>query len=228
MTNDHRPRTVEKRGTNLSFAVLLRDVFTGGRPDADVDVRIDSALADSAVNPSGFHVFLDVEAESVTLTVDGGDDYVDQEWTVVLSGSVPDTGPVFEVSAPSDPLVVELTPTPAYEFPDTTTVIRGHVEDADGTPIDDATVTLQEFDPVVETTTNGEFALFVPATADQVMRRDGRNVVVVDDGGDDQVVTNGGHGTDPTLEVTHPSHDDAVEQLEVESGTRNVHYVTLD
>jgi hypothetical protein len=231
MSDWRNPRTVEHRGKSLSFALGLVDAFTGAAPEHHVDVSLATPDADPVVNPSGYHVFVDLEPDAVTLTVDGGDRYVDREVTVVLSGDVPDDAAetVFVVTDPAEPLVVECPPTPAYEFPANTTVVRGHVEDGDGAPVAGATVTLQAFEPAVETTETGEFALWVPATGEQVRRRDGRNVVVADEvAGDGGLVGDGGTDSDPTLAVSHPAYDDHVERLTVEAGTRTVHYVTLE
>lgn len=245
MTDWHPPRTVAHRDATLSFAVRLTDRFTGDRPTG-ATLAVDPVAVDPVVNRSGYHVFLDVDADAVTLTVDGGDRYVDERRRVVLdSDADPDdatgTGdagangderedapPTHVVTDPGDPLEIDLCPTPAYGFPSSTTTVRGHVEDADGDPVAGATVALEEFDPVVETTDTGEFALWVPVSAEHVVRREGRNVVVVDslasDGG---TALADGDGTDPTLVVSHPERGETTEPLEVAAGSRTVHYVTL-
>jgi len=246
MTDWHPPRTVDHREATLSFAVRLTDAFTGNRPE-DVTVAIDPVDVDPVLNPSGYHVFLDLDADAVTLTVDGGDDYVDERRRVLFDPEAADADPGSDtavagdddgseavpthvVEDPSTPLEIELTPTPAYAFPSSTTTVRGHVEDADGDPVAGATVTLREFDPVVETTDSGEFALWAPVTAEHVVRRDGRNVVVVDsiDGnGTSGTALADGDGTDPTLVVEHPDFGETTEPVEVAAGARTVHYVTL-
>jgi hypothetical protein len=235
MTDWHPPRTVAHRETTLSFAVRLTDRFTGDRPDG-ATLAVDPADVDPVTNRSGYHLFLDVDADAVTLTVDGGDRYVDERRRVVLdpdadgdADTSADAPPSNVVTDPSEPLEVDLCPTPAYGFPSTTTTVRGHVTDADGDPVAGATVALEEFDPVVETTDAGEFALWVPVSAEHVVRRDGRNVVVVDslvsDGG---AALADGDGTDPTLAISHPEHGETTEGLEVAAGSRTVHYVTLE
>jgi hypothetical protein len=247
MTDWHPPRTVAHRDTTLAFAVRLTDRFTGDRPDG-ATLSVDPVDADPVTNRSGYHVFRDVDADAVTLTVDGGDRYVDERRRVVLDpGADPDDPaddagaaatdddgereavPTRVVSDPSDPLEIGLSPTPAYGFPSSTTTVRGHVTDADGDPVAGATVALAALDPVVETTETGEFALWVPVSAEHVVRRDGRNVVVVDslasDGG---TALADGDGTDPTLVVSHPDYGETTEALEVAAGTRTVRYVTLD
>mgnify|MGYP000342022061 CR=1 FL=1 len=250
MTDWHPPRTVAHRETTLAFAVRLTDGFTGNRPDG-ATVEIDPVDVDPVLNRSGYHIFLDVDADAVTLTVGGGDDYVDEHRRVVLAhdgeGATADDAtadetatefdeagdaPTHVVTDPADPIEIELTPTPAYAFPSSTTTVRGHVEDADGDPIAGATVALREFDPTVTTTDDGEFALWVPATTEHVVRRDGRNVVVVDSvdtgGNAGGTALADGDGTDPTLVVDHPDHGETAEPVEVAAGSRTVHYVTLD
>lgn len=256
MTDWQTPRTVEHRRTSLSFAVLLVDAFTGRQPEDDVTVGLESIAADPVVNASGYHCFLDLDPDggTVTLTVDGGDAYVDAERTVVLADDTPADGLLADVDGadeavdagdldgdeadgtvvvvrdPSDPVVVELSPTPAYRFPSSTTIVRGHVRDAEGDPVPDARVSLQEFHGSTGTTAAGEYALFVPVTAEDVRRRDGTNVVVVDGDGvaDPRAVADGGATDDPTLEVTHPDFGTVSRTIEVNAGTRTVEYVTLE
>lgn len=238
MTDWNPPRTVEHRGRSLAFAVQLVDQFTGDEPADGVTVEAESIDGSPVKNPSGYYLFLDLEPSEVTLVVDGGDRYVDQRRRIVVdeggdadaagrsSGEEP---PVHVVTDPSDPLVVSLPPTPAYEFPGTSTVLRGHVRDGDGEAVERASVSLREFEPVVETTGSGEYALWVPATAEQVLRRDGRNVVVADGvTGNGRRAADGGGGTDPTLVVSHPDYGEVAERIEVPAGTRTVCHVAFE
>ena len=239
MTDWHPPRTVAHRETRLSFAVRLTDRFTGDRPEG-ATLSVDSVDVNPVTNPSGYHCFLDIEADAVVLAVDGGDRYVDERRRIVLDadsdatgdsggeGTASDDIPTHVVDDPSEPLEIELSPTPAYAFPSSSTTVRGHVRDADGDPVAGATVSLREFDPVVETTDAGEFALWVPVSAEHVVRRDGRNVVAVDalasDGG---TPLPDGDGTDPTLVVSDAGGSETTERVEVTAGSRTVHHVTL-
>lgn len=238
VTDWRTARTVEHRGSSLGLAVRLVDVFTGERPAADLSVSLAESDAAPVFNPSGYHVFLQLPAGSVTLVVDGDERYFDERRRIHLSGEPTDAAADADGAPPSvalddrtTPVVVELTPTPAYEFPDSTTTVRGHVEDADGAPIKGATVSLPEFDVATQTTETGEYALFVPVNSADVVRRDGRKFVRVDDGdaarADGRGVANGGTGHDPTIAVTHPSYPGREERIAVEAGTRTVHYVTL-
>lgn len=233
MTDWKNPRTVSHRDTSLSFAVRLEDAFTGERPDEGVGVALASGAAEPVRNASGYLLFLDLSADVVRLTVDGGDRYRDETRTVVLDGEPPDDAPdedVVVVADPSEPVVVELSPTPAYEFPSSATVVRGHVRDAAGDPVEGARVSLREFPGRTTTTDTGEYALFVPVSAENVRRRDGENVVAVDgdEPADARAVADGGPASDPTIVVTHPDYDEVTERVEVAAGTRTVHYVTIE
>lgn len=231
MSDWRAARTVEHRDTSLGFAVRLADARTGERPSADVEVSLAALDVEPVVNPSGYHVFFELPVETVTLVVDGTERYFDEERRVHLHGEAPPaddpTGVVLDDR--TIPVVVELTPTPAYEFPETATTVRGHVETDDGAPIEGAIVTLPAFDVATRTTATGEYALWVPVTSDDVVRENGRKYVRVDGGAGEngRGVANGRAGRDPTLAVTHPSYPDHEEQLAVEAGTRTVHYVTL-
>ena len=241
MTDWHPPRTVSHREATLSVAVRLVDAFTGDRPE-EVTLSVDPVDAEPVTNRSGYHVFLDLAAAELTLTVDGGDAYADERRRVVLDpdaveesdaadgAASPDDVETHVVTDVSEALTIELTPTPAYAFPTSATVVRGHVRTGDGDPVAGATVTLREFDPVVETTETGEFAVWAPVSADHVVRREDRRVVVVDaiGGNGTGAALADGDGTDPTLVVDHPDHGETTESLEVAAGTRTVHHVTLD
>jgi hypothetical protein len=239
VTDWRAARTREHRDTSLGFAVRLVDAFTGDGPTGDVRVALADVDATPVENPSGYHVFLELPVETVTLVVDGGDRYFDETRRVVLSdeeSATADAGdgdpPTVVLPDRSTPAVVELTPTPAYGFPATATTVRGHVEDANGDPVEGATVRLREFDPVTRTTATGEFALFVPVTAEDVVREGDAKHVRVDGRSDPDAngpgVANGGTGRDPTLVVSHPSYADVEERIAVAGGTRTVRYVTLD
>jgi hypothetical protein len=233
MTEWDSNRTINHRNTTLAFAVGLVDAFTGGQPDADdVTVGLASEHVTPVTNPSGYYVFVNLDADAVTVVVDAEDLYHDERRTVVLSPSEdsPETATDREptvVTDPSEAVMIELTPTPAYQFPSSSTVLRGHVETAEGAPVAGAQVSLREFDPVVETTETGEYALWVPATGEDVTRRDGQNVVVVGGEADTGRAIADGDGADPTLVVSHPEYD-VSEQIEVTAGTKTVHYVTVE
>lgn len=242
--------------TSLSFAVLLVDPVTGRQPTGGVSVSL-AAQPDAAVeNPSGFHLFLDLETDPVTLVVDGGDRYFDERLTVYHVGSPPSDASGLEVDDPGNPVTVTLTPTPAYQFTAGTTRIRGTVTTGtDDAPVAEATVSLEGFDVETRTTAIGEFALYVPATADDVVRKDGHQFVKpsstssdsTDNGGTTD--SSGGNGDssgnngppenggppgnddstppDPELTVCHPDYSTWVTRVAVEAGELTTRDVTL-
>ena len=66
-------------------------------------------------------------------------------------------------------LTVEVTPTPAYEFPSWVTLVRGRLTDSDGHPVVGATVSATEFDHQTSTDARGEYVYYVTAlTADEL------------------------------------------------------------
>ena len=115
--------------TRLSLAVKLVDAFTGGRPAGTPRVSLADVDADPIEKPSGYRVFLDLDAGPVTVDVDGGEPYLDarREDVDAVDLSDPDTD-----LDPSDPdtlpvTTVELLPAPPYRFPAGATLVRGHV-----------------------------------------------------------------------------------------------------
>lgn len=175
-TDWERATNVGTLRTTLSFAVEVVDPVTGTRAGDDVTVSLTDAPADPVTNPSGFRLFFEVERDPVTLAVDGGDRFFDDETNV-------DHGGLHTGDEPPDPPVerVVLTPTPAYEFAPGTTLLRGVVTDGplpDGEGVGDATVSLAEVpseDESVEapTTDGGEYVLPIPVSAERVVSDDG-------------------------------------------------------
>lgn len=224
-------RIVEYRRNELGFVVRLVDAFTGGRTDGDPRISLRGLDETPVENQSGYHVFLNLDTEVVDLVVDGGEIYFDEERTVVLPGGDERVGDESTVILDDrwDPVVVELTPTPAFPFPDGTTLVTGHVTDEDGEPVADATVAIPEFDVTTKTTETGEYALSLRVGSENVVKKDGRKLVTVDapGTGNGRAITNGGDHTDPTIQISHPDHDTVTEHLEVEGGAKTVHYVTL-
>jgi hypothetical protein len=218
---------VARQRTTLSFAVLLVDSVTDGRPSSDVTVDLDDSPAKAVENPSGFHLFLDLADDPVTLTVDGGDRYFDERETVYHSQSPPrGATDVTDATDASKPVEITLTPTPAYQFAAGTTLIRGQVTDSSADPDDrdvaGATVSLEGFSTEGKTTEKGEYALHVPATAENVHRENGTRLVKVpseDGGGGGGGPGNNGAVSDPELTVSHPDHATFSEEIQVEAGT---------
>jgi hypothetical protein len=200
----------------LSLAVDLVDGFTGRAPVGNPAPGIEGLDVDPMHNPSGYHVFLDLEPGTVTLHVDGGTHYLDETVTDV---EIPDPATV-DASVPSTLPVetVELAPAPPYRFPAGATVIRGIVRNPGGDPLPGATVNVENRRQEMSTRTdaNGEYVLFFdPVTRDDVATADGRTVVEVD-------------GDPPRLVARHPVHGQAASRLAkagdsvVEEGTLTV------
>ena len=233
---------VAQQRTTLSFAVLLVDSVTDGRPSSDVTVDLNDSPAKAVENLSGFHLFLDLADDPVTLTVDGGDRYFDERETVYHSQSPPrGATDVTDATDASKPVEVTLTPTPAYQFAAGTTLIRGRVTDSSADPDDrdvaGATVSLEGFSTEGKTTEAGEYVLYVPATAENVHRKNGDRLVTVPSengggGGGGSPGNNGPPGnndevSNPELTVSHPDHPTVSEEIEVEAGVLTRHDVGL-
>lgn len=170
--------------TTLSLAVEVTDAVTGGRPAGSPEVSLAGVDAEPVVNRSGYHLFFDLEADAVTVRVDGGERYADAERADVPTF---DPGPGFDATDPADLPVetVELRPTPAYEFPAAATVVRGTVRDAGGAPVAGATVTVEGVDRTTTSTDAGEYVLFFArpfddgvGVSDGSVRVDGSNPTV--------------------------------------------------
>lgn len=182
----------------LSLAVSLRDAVTGERPRGDPRVTMDGDEPDT-MTPSGYRVFLDREVDAVTVAVDGGDRYLDDERTVDLL-----------THDPTDAVTFELRPAPAYRFPSGATLIRGRVADDADEPVADATVSVQGLSRTARTDARGAYVYFFAAGTDgEVVKRGDRMVIEVG-------------GGDPTVEATHPDHGTASASTEVEEGSTAV------
>lgn len=203
--------------SRLSLAVRLVDGFTGRTPRGAQRVAVEERAAEPVVNPSGYHVFLDLDPGTVTVAVDGGREYLDERSTGVEAIDLSDPGTTVDPADPDTlPLeTITLQPAPAYEFPAGTTLIRGTVLDPGDEPLPDATVTVRDRDAETRTDGNGEFVLFLdPVLESQVATVGGRRVVEVD-------------GGPPTIAATHPDHGTAEDVLEDDGGDSTVEEGTL-
>lgn len=196
--------------TRLSLAVRLVDAFTDGRPVGSQRVSIEGVDAEPVRNPSGYHVFRDLAADTVTLVVDGGPRYDDArvEDVEVVDLTAPDHG-----VDPADPATwpvetVELAPSPTYEFPAGTTLVRGTVRDSSDETVAGATVSVRDAPPEAETDENGGYVLFFGPELSADVSVDG-GLVEVDD-------------ANPVVEASHPDHGTASETVEVEEGALTV------
>ena len=240
--------------TTLSFAVDLINPVTNGQPGDDVSVNLTDAPAEPVTNPSGFRLFFEVAEDPVTLRVDGGDRFFDEQTTVTHGGL--HTG-----DQPPDPKVaqIELTPTPAYQFALGTTLLRGVVTDdplPDGDGVGDATVSLadvptEESSVDAPTTESGEYVLCIPVSADRVVSGDGNRWLDTPSGSQSAGNGNGppgngngppgngngppGNGVDDEFEppiheltVTHSDHAETSAEIPIRAGTTTRHDVVFD
>ncbi|GCF15391.1 hypothetical protein Harman_33260 [Haloarcula mannanilytica] len=240
--------------TTLSFAIDLVDPVTGTRPWKDVTVSLTDVPADPVTNPSGFRLFFEVETNPVTVAVDGGDHFFDQQISV-------DHGGLHTGDEPPDPPVKEirLTPTPAYQFTPGTTLLRGVVSDnplPSGDGVGDATVSLADVPTENEsveapTTDGGEYVLRIPVSAERVISDNGDQWL--DKAGGSQSSGNGngppgngngppgnGNGPNdnggndefdpPTHEVTvsHSDYADSTATIPIRAGRTTRHDVVFD
>jgi len=131
--------------TTLSLAVRLVDVYTGGQPTGTPRVRIDGVDATPVKTRSGYHVFLDLVPDTVTVAVDGGEQYLDTRRNDVPLYDPTDPDTDLDPSDPETLPVVELPlkPSPAYQFQAGATRLRGRVLGPNGDPVDGAEVTLR-------------------------------------------------------------------------------------
>lgn len=158
-------REVSSVSMDLSLAVRLTDGVVGGRPSGMQTVRIEESDEEPIQNASGYYLFFDLPATSLTLTVDGGTQYQD------VSTSV-DLDPTGGARDPGEPKEVTLEPTTAYEFPPGLTRVRGTVRDDSG-PVAGATVLVTDHTRSVETSADGEFVYYFDSvTQADVVRHD--------------------------------------------------------
>ncbi|KAA9396521.1 carboxypeptidase regulatory-like domain-containing protein [Haloarcula sp. CBA1130] len=205
-----------RQTSRLSLAVRLVDRFTARTPQNPPRVRLEGRDDTPVETPSGYYVFLDLEAGTETLLVEGATDYVDSRVTgvEVIDLGDPDTT-VEPTELDTLPLeTVYLAPSPAYRFPNGTTLVRGTVSGPGGDPLptarlrvqDGDTVTRTEGGPVTRTDQNGEYVLFFdPVTAADVVDSSGRSVIELD-------------GDPPSVVVDHTVHGEKTISLEDDDG----------
>lgn len=99
--------------TSLSLAVTLLDALTGeilADPASDVRISFPGLDVEPTPHRSGYYLFVDLGVDAVTVAVDGGETYRDEERTISLDGAavVVDVrllahGPTFVRGVVSDP-----------------------------------------------------------------------------------------------------------------------------
>lgn len=190
--------------TRLTLAVELVDTFTGEQPGDGLPVSAADVDAIPVTNPSGFHLFLDLPNDPLTIVVDGGDRYLDLEETID--------------PAEHDPPAVrlDLTPSPGYRFPPGTTLLRGLVVDESDDPIEGATVSIDDTNRETATDEDGEFVLFMGNVTPTDVHRT-----------DDGIRSIRINGDDPAIHVAHPRYESTTTRLPLEEGSTTRHNVVL-
>ena len=215
--SDHRRNRIDlgkmgEQTTRLTIAVRVVDSFTGEVPTTDLTVTVDEFDVLPVRNPSGYHCFLDLPDDSLTISVAGGDRYLDVTETVDPAAHVPPA------------TTIEIHPAPAYRFPPGATLIRGIVreeggnsdDDGEKPPIAGARVSLRHIDREAVTNENGEFVLFITniTDGDVVQTDDGRRVITVS-------------GSGPVIEASHPEYGTVSESITIEERSTTRHDLFL-
>nr|QNO51038.1 hypothetical protein EDLMLJLI_00031 [Methanosarcinales archaeon ANME-1 ERB6] len=159
---------LERYTTRLSFAVVLLDDYSRGKPIGRVDVSLKKRKRKPIKNLSSYYLFLDLPDGTYTVQV-RSDYYFDED-----SGAI---NPV-ELD-PKNPVVnITLKPNPSYPFPPGATLIRGKVCDSAGKAVSGAKVKAKGWDVENKTRERGEFVLyFEPLTEDEIITEGGKRFV---------------------------------------------------
>ena len=232
---------VGERKYDLSVAVKLIDIVTGGRPNGEPDVRIetaDSGIVDATTikTRSDYYLFFGIpeNVDTIWIIVEAGDEYhtVSEKKDIAALRSA--TPREYEVE-------IQLAPTTAYRFPANRTTIRGHVWDetsgaidpVDRVPVSDAEVTVADVDPggtiprrdlSMKTTPLGEFVLYFEPFTEEYLSGEVNGVRLVPDSGERILKIN---GNDPTIEVTHPHYQEGSLISRIEENTTVVREVEI-
>ena len=133
--------------THLSLAVQLTDDYTKKEPMGNIQVKIKEGNINAFKNLSGYYLFTDLAAGNYNLAVES-DFYFPEEKAVTIPH--PD---------PKNPVVlIVIKPRPLYPFPNSATVVRGLVSNAN--PVVDAEVSVIGKTLKTKTDERGEFALY--------------------------------------------------------------------
>lgn len=177
--------------SDLSLAVGLEDPMTGADPVGSPQVTVDGEDPD-ARSPSGYSLFFDRPAAPVTVELDGGTPYLDDERVIDLA-----------THDPVDPVTIELEPAPAYPFPGWVTLVRGQVT-VDGDPVGGAAISVAGLGRTTRTAPTGEYVYyFVEGVDCQVVTRQGKTVIEVD-GADPEITAAYDQVSDSTSKTVEP------------------------
>lgn len=147
-------------GLQLSLAVSLKDGFTGGKPEGNIELTIDGH-GRPVQNPSGYHNFLNLPSGSYQLKVIS-ENYLDEAITVNI---VDNQYTVKEIS---------LTPRSSYHFSAGDTLVRGALKASWG-PVADAVLkgSLSASSFSGRTDKRGEFVIFFGPLKDEEVMKEG-------------------------------------------------------
>lgn len=180
----------------LSLAINIFDDYTSRGVVNSLDVLVKGHNTKAIRNPSGYHLFFDLPDDRYTVQIKGGEYYLDEE-IVVKPDDLNQLNPVIDIT---------LIPSPAYHFPTTATLIRGHLKDSKGRGISEAVLQIKGFDAKTRTNDKGEFVIYLNGL--------NKNVVVVVDG--KMLVKI--NGKNPVFEIKHPDHKNMTHTVEVVEG----------
>jgi hypothetical protein len=160
-----RCNSSEEIVTNLSFAILPIDDFTGERPLDRTSISVKKFDIDGIINSSGHYLFFDlvIKGKYTLIIQSDSKKYLEMEYLVDLDLLYQD--PDFR----SNPVVtVRLIPSPSYPFSNGETLIRGIVQstndhDIFGTekiPISGASVNVPKLNLSYKTDSHGEYVFY--------------------------------------------------------------------
>lgn len=149
----------------LSFAISLKDAYSGGRPQGIVELIIDGHEK-PVLNPSGYYTFLNLPAGRYQLKV-VSENYLDEKVMVNVEDKL------FAV------VEISLMPKTCYPFPPGVTLVRGRLRDFRGA-IAGAVLTgsLSESRFFGRTDERGEFVIFFDPLKDEEVMKEGKMTYV--------------------------------------------------
>jgi hypothetical protein len=161
-----RCKSSEQTNSNLSFAVLPVDDFTGERPLEKVSISIKELGIEGTLNSGGYHLFFDLNNNTkyTVLVKSDSKNYLDVEEIVDLAQLR--QNPNFKKN-PVVPII--LYSSPSYPFSVGVTLIRGTVETlvdpnnifgTEKIPVLDATVKITKLNLAYKTNKNGEYIFY--------------------------------------------------------------------
>ena len=206
MAKDMQWIEIERDIHGVSLVSFLRDDLTKQQPRTEYRVRVDGEPPDTKT-PSGYYVWFDLPESVVELRVDGRGIYEDYRRSVDLSNH-----------SNTDPLRCSLVPSPAYQFPDWVTLVRGRIVDSAGDGIAGCSIELDLPSPTGSTDEyaewrdrsvisdrDGYIAYYIPLAASLVDSASGE--ITID-------------GDIPTVIATHPDGQTETQDIAISHGEK--------